>query len=76
MAQRPAIVDPITRIQNSLRDAAGGHPSTWNCHLCNQSFPEGAELWVHAKEMHQDSTEVTGSGDEIDTKKKPFLQRA
>ena len=75
MTQRPAVVDPVARIENTLRGAAGGHSSPGTCHLCDEFCQAGAELCVHAKEMHQDSTEVTGSGDEIETEKKPFLQR-
>ena len=74
MAQSPAIVGPVARIENTLRGAAGGQPSTWDSHMCDESCQAGAEVCVHAKEMHQESTGTTGSGDEIETKKKPFLQ--
>ena len=74
MAQSPTVIGLVGSIENSLPSAAGGQPSTWPCHRHNESCQVGAEECVHAKEMHQDSTEATGSEDEIKTKKKPYLQ--
>ena len=75
MTHRPEIVDPTARIENALRGTARGHTSTWTCHLCDESFQAGVKPWIHAEEMHQLST-VTGSGDELEAKKKRVLQRA
>lgn len=75
MTHRPEIIDPMTRIENTLRGTVGGHTSTWTCHLCDESFQEGVDPWIHAEEMHQVST-VAGSRDELEAKKKRVLQRA
>ena len=75
MIHRPEIIDPMTRIENTLRGTAGGHTSTLACHLCDESFQAGVEPWIHAEEMHQVST-VAGSRDESEAKKKRVLQRA
>ena len=75
MTHRPEIIDPMTRIENTLRGTAGGHTSTWACHLCDESFQAGVEPWIHAEEIHQVST-VAGSRDELEAKKKRVLQRA
>ena len=75
MTHRPEIVDLTARIENALRGTAGGHTSTWICHLCDESFQEGVKPWFHAEEMHQVST-VAGSRDELEAKKKRVLQRA
>ena len=65
----------FAKTENTLRGAAGGRPNPGTCHLCDESCQAGAELYVHANETHQDSTEATGSGDEIEIEKKQFLQR-
>jgi len=76
MAQSSAFADPVAGIQSARPSADGGHPSTWTCYLCGEPSQAGGQLWIHAKEMHRDSTEVTGSGDELKAKEKQFLQRA
>ena len=52
MTYRPEIIDPIIRIENTLRGTAGGHTSTWACYLCDESFQAGVEPWIYAEEMY------------------------
>lgn len=72
-ASRPEDLD--ARFQNALRSAGGVPLRGYVCPLCSTDFTAGPKLWEHAKQLHSESSDFTGPGDEIEIRKR-FLDRS
>ena len=68
-------VELDARFKSALRSVAGGRPQGYTCPLCTETFQAGPKLWGHAKQAHQDSADVAGTGDEEEAKRR-FCERA